>query len=252
MSSTIPPPVVTRPQALPFDKLTWENFEKLCLKIIQDEAAIEHCQCYGERGQSQEGIDLYARKSNSDKYWVYQCKREKNFGPAKIEAAVKKFLAGEWCGKTETLVLCTTESLNSKDRADTLEEQNYILKEQGITLVSWNRNTLSDKLKKLPDVVEDFFGPAWAESFCGQSSRSKTDKEHFKKVQIKYCQWIHNSSATFNISGLGVNLPITKAWLDIYTIEQDESEDKLDSISDEKKQIEQYCQWSKRSEKKKK
>lgn len=222
------------------------------MRLVQGEATIEeHCQLYGERGQNQEGIDFYARKKDSAKYWVYQCKREKNFGPAKIQAAVKRFLAGEWVSKTEMLVLCTTDSLNSKNRADTLEEQHSMLKEKKeITLVSWDCNTLSAKLKKLPAVVEDFFGPAWAESFCGQTRRSHPDKEYLEEIRNRYCQWIYNVSATFNIAGLGVPLPIAKAWIDLYMIEQNESKDKPDSIPNEKKQIEQYHQWSKESERK--
>jgi hypothetical protein len=54
-------PVITRPQELPFDRLTWENFERLCFRLVQREADVEHCQIYGERGQDQQGIDIYAR-----------------------------------------------------------------------------------------------------------------------------------------------------------------------------------------------
>jgi hypothetical protein len=37
-------PVITRLQALPFDRLTWENFERLCFRVVQREADVEHCQ----------------------------------------------------------------------------------------------------------------------------------------------------------------------------------------------------------------
>ena len=40
-------------------------------------------------------FDIYARLKRSTGYRVYQCKREKSFGPAKIRAAVSKFLEGE-------------------------------------------------------------------------------------------------------------------------------------------------------------
>lgn len=155
-SSNVPPPTDTKKQELPFHELSWEDFEKLCLRIVRNEANIEHCQLYGERGQNQEGIDLYARQKQSDKFSVYQCKRQKDFGPAKIEAAVKKFLEGEWINKTATLFLCTMESLTRKDRADKLEEQNKILNEKGINLIPWDSNELSLKLKKLPEIVHDF------------------------------------------------------------------------------------------------
>src|SRR4051812_49420796 len=93
-SSRVAPPVATRPQELPFGSLSWEDFERLCLRLASREGRVDHCQLYGVRGQEQGGIDLYARPRLAAKYRVYQCKREKTFGPAKINAAVEKFLGG--------------------------------------------------------------------------------------------------------------------------------------------------------------
>lgn len=163
------PPVRTRLQELPFGDLTWENFEKLCLRLVRLEAEVEHCQLYGARGQDQQGIDLYARGALDEKFTVYQCKRVRGFGPDEIKKAVSKFLEGDyWPEKTKTFVLCTSESLVSKDRADELEKQSGVLKTRGIRLVSWDKDKLSAKLKELPELVDDFFGRAWVEVFCGQ------------------------------------------------------------------------------------
>jgi hypothetical protein len=86
--------VLTRPQVLPFDELSWDDFERLCLRLAQSEATIEHCQLYGLVGQDQAGIDLYARRMAQATYVVYQCKRQRRFGPAKIKHAVDRFLEG--------------------------------------------------------------------------------------------------------------------------------------------------------------
>ena len=244
-TSLVSPPVNTRKQDLPFHELLWEDFEKLCVRLVKLEANVEHCQLYGVRGQRQEGIDLYARKKDSDKYWAYQCKREKSFDPTKIEAAVTKFLEGEWVDKTEIFVLCTTESLVRTERAEKLEEQKDLLQKKGIVFISWDCNTLSERLKKLPELVEDFFGPVWTESFCGQTRRRHPGKEYLEKIRNRYCRWIHDNSATFNISGLGLALPIAKAWVELDTIDQNASDNKTDSIADE-----QYRQWSGESERK--
>lgn len=107
----VSPPALTRPQELPFGKLTWDNFERLCFRLATKEARIEHCQLYGVPGQNQQGIDIYAKLQGASKYTVYQCKREKNFGPPKIRKAIEKFLSGEWPAKSERFVLCTKESL---------------------------------------------------------------------------------------------------------------------------------------------
>ena len=70
-----PPPVATNFQLLPFQNLTWENFERLCLRYIRLQGSVEFCQAYGLKGQDQEGIDFYARLNQPVRFAVYQCKR---------------------------------------------------------------------------------------------------------------------------------------------------------------------------------
>ena len=40
-SSTVSPPVDTKKQELPFHELSWEDFEKLCLRIVKEEEKVE-------------------------------------------------------------------------------------------------------------------------------------------------------------------------------------------------------------------
>lgn len=166
-SKGVKPPVNSNLQELPFNELTWENFEKLCVRLARLEGNVEHCQRYGVQGDDQDGIDLYARQRTVSTYRVYQCKNEKHFGPKKIEAAVTKFLDGDWVTKADTLVLCTRESLAPVVRANELEKQAKKLRNRGITLLAWDSIELSLKLKALPHIVHDFFSRAWVEVFCG-------------------------------------------------------------------------------------
>lgn len=213
-SRNIELPTETRKQELPFDKLTWENFEKLCYRLARLEAQVEHCQLYGERGENQQGIDLYARKTKSAKYTVYQCKREKNFRPAKIKDAVTKFLEGEWVERTDVFVLCTQESLKGKKRADAFEEQGEILREKGITLLKWDSDELSTQLKEHPKIVADFFNREWVEAFCGreqaESLGGKTDLELISK---DYREWLNKDTADFTVLGFNTKLSIESAWI---------------------------------------
>ena len=50
-SAPLPPPVSTRAQDLTLEKLTGENFERLCLRLARLEADVVHCQQYGTEGQ---------------------------------------------------------------------------------------------------------------------------------------------------------------------------------------------------------
>jgi restriction endonuclease len=165
--SSVPPPVETLIQDLPFNKLTWENFERLCLRIVESESTIEQCYEYGTRGQDQHGIDLLARNRVDGRTSVYQCKRVEIFDPANIEAAVTKFLRDSWAGTATNFVLCTSNELRTTECADELNIQEKRLLEYQIGFEVWNATRLSGKLKKLPELVFDFFGPAWVSAFCG-------------------------------------------------------------------------------------
>jgi hypothetical protein len=116
--SRIDPPVATLQDTLPYEKLDWRDFERLCLRLAREEAEVEECRRYGTQGDDQDGIDLYGRRKFSDKYIVYQCKNEKEFGPAKIAAAVAEFLAGDWVDRTEKFVLCMREGVTTALRED--------------------------------------------------------------------------------------------------------------------------------------
>jgi NACHT domain-containing protein len=175
-SSVPPPPVETLAQDLPFDRLTWENFERLCLRVVESESTIEQCYEYGTRGQDQYGIDLLARNRNDGSTSVYQCEKVKAFGPASIAAAVTKFLQEPWAGTAATFVLCTSNDLRTTDCADEISLQEKRLLEYKTSLEVWNATGLSGRLKKLPDIVYDFFGSAWLFAFCGREHETLISK----------------------------------------------------------------------------
>lgn len=176
-TSSVRPPVVTRGQELPFEELMWEDFEKLCLRLVRQESDVEYCQLYGVRGQKQHGIDIYARRKAKDTYVVYQCKNENNFGVTKIRAAIKRFREGKWFSKSDTFVLCTRESFTETKCADEVERQKQALQKDGVKLIPWDSAQLSSKLKEQPLIVDDFFGREWVKTFCGQEFANRLGKK---------------------------------------------------------------------------
>ncbi len=243
INSLVEPPVETKRQELPFDELTWENFEKLCLRLVQSEANSEdYCQRYGERGDEQAGIDLYARKHLEEKYTVYQCKCEKDFGPKKIKSAVDKFLEGDWVDKTKTFVLCTSESLERKGRADAVIQQRERLLQKQIELIIWDKPQLSSKLKELPELVSDFFGDPWKKAFFSQSIETSLDT---KVITENYLNWLENITASFLVPGLGKELSIETAWIPVRARKlKSESQPSPKTI---KEQLAKYHQDSKKN-----
>lgn len=163
------PPVTTREQVLPFGDLTWENFERLCLRLARREADVRECFLYGEHGQKQRGIDLigYAGDISHRETRVYQCKRQKTFGPAELRDAVDKFFAGKWDPKPKLFTICSRLPLRSTDVQDELGTQRERLAKEGIDFGVWDAEGLSERLKTLPDLVDDFFDRHWVEAFNG-------------------------------------------------------------------------------------
>lgn len=182
-----PPPVVTRAQVLPFSALDWQDFERLCLRVSRLDGVPETWRLFGTAGQAQGGIDIFVRQRTSNKYWVWQAKRHKTFTAAKVKAAVKVFLEGEWPDKSERFAICTATSLRSEAVLTAIEEEAAVLGARGITLEIFDEERLSEVLKAHPDIVNDFFDRPWVERFCGADAAvalgkrlSRTDLSHLR------------------------------------------------------------------------
>lgn len=173
-TTDIAPPVDTLAVSLPISKLTWEDFERLCLRLARVQSDVVGARMYGTPGQSQGGIDLFAHLSESEKYRVYQCKRVKSLEPSLIVAAVDKFLEGSWAERATELVLCSSDELRTAEREEAFETQRKRLKECGITLLPWMAQEVSDLLRARADIVHDFFGQPWVERFCGSEAAATT------------------------------------------------------------------------------
>lgn len=165
---------VTAPQVLPFSGLTPENFERLIVRLLRLESDVLHCQLYGNRGQDQHGIDLYARvPSPADPkraHRVVQCRNVSGMTGRDIATAVDKFIEGHWAPRSETFVIATRASSVRKDRAEAVEESAAKLSKVGVKFELWDSEELSHRLRDQRSVVRSFFGKNTAEQFCSLSS----------------------------------------------------------------------------------
>ena len=170
-NTTVPPPAVTRLQKLPLGALTWENFERLCLRLARLDSMVECCQLYGTRGQDQQGIDIFARANAS--YFVYQCKRVEKFSASDVVKAVDRFRNGVWFSRASKLFLCLKVDATPTGLAEEIEKQDTGLKKDDKELVSWDAERICEILKGHPTIVDDFFGRSWVAEFCGPDAAQK-------------------------------------------------------------------------------
>lgn len=159
-------PVETRVQVLPFDALSWENFERLCHRMIALDGNVEHCARYGRQGDAQEGIDIFARLSDG-KYHCLQAKRHRTYGPAKLRQAVDLFLTGSWAARAAGFTIAIQAQLRSTEMQEEIERQAARLTELNITFLALDGESLTDLLRNKPILVDDFFGRNWVTALLG-------------------------------------------------------------------------------------
>lgn len=163
------PPISTRIQVLPFDALSWENFERLCHRLTALDGDVEHCARYGRQGDAQEGIDIFARQSDGC-YHCLQAKRHQRFGATKLRKAVDLFLAGNWAARTARFTIAVQATLRSIEVQEEIERQAARLSALGITFSALDGEELTDCLRCHPLLIDDFFGRPWVEALLGQDA----------------------------------------------------------------------------------
>lgn len=176
-SGRVAPPIATKADYLPLDQLPWPDAERLFLRLAERDGRAEHAELYGTAGQGQEGIDLFVRNTRDPaasagtdpgrRYTTLQSKRVATLSPAHIITAVDKFFAGSWASRSEVFIYATTHDLRPTALAEELERQADRLHKAGIRLERWGRESVSERLRHLPEIVDDFFGRSWVVEFCG-------------------------------------------------------------------------------------
>ena len=175
-------PVVTKATALPLLDLSWRNVERLFVQLLAGQASVVRTKLYGTAGQEQEGIDVYARllppsRSTADEatdtltaqrlYAVLQSRRVQKLSPNDITSAVDDFLAGSWPASTRTFYYATTFDLTDTRLDGALRAAEQRLAAEGITFIPWGAEDIFTMLRRRPELVDDFFGRHWVETFCG-------------------------------------------------------------------------------------
>lgn len=158
---------------LPFDELSWEDFERLLWRVLRDVEGLRNAYLYGNRGQKQYGLDIVA--FDVDKTGVaLQCKKYKKFTASDLRKAVKKLHESrQKFSEVNRFIIAVSSEGNDTAVIDALRScQNSL---EGIDLDLWDKRELSDKLKNCPEIVIDFFGMPTAEKFCRSFKYQKSE-----------------------------------------------------------------------------
>lgn len=169
------PPIDTKAQVLPIDELQWPDAERLFLRLLHTVRPVQYAKLFGVPGQSQAGIDAYARlpldltteEGGARNYITLQSRRVKSLSAAKINNAVDDLLNGEWAKKTTAFYFATSFDLQDTKLDTAVRAQTERLAKLNIAFVPWGVQEVSALLKEQPRIVDDFFDRPWVERFCG-------------------------------------------------------------------------------------
>lgn len=162
-TEVVPAPVMASIEVLPFDELSWENFERIQWRILQNVEGLREARLYGTKGQKQHGLDVVALSAFGEGV-ALQSKNYKRFGSAELRAAVEKFQNTERPFEVSRLIVGVSSMANSTGIVETLHELQTEL--SPLKLELWDQQALSDLLRSEPLIVIEFFGDPTAERFC--------------------------------------------------------------------------------------
>lgn len=180
------PPVESRLQALPLQQLSWENFERLCARLITKDGAVYECFRYGQPGEDQAGIDLLARRWMDGRVqnWAYQCKKHARLTAVDVRGAVRAFTF-----RADVYVILISVVASTAVRNEVAKHPNVQL---------WDAEDISRKLKDHPRLVVDFFGRTWQQAFSDSVTPLAADSSQdairqMIGLNLNHHEWLHSN-----------------------------------------------------------
>ena len=147
-------PIITRTtHVLPFDRLSWQDFERMCLAMLlrEDFTNLEHLGATG----SENGRDIVGTRG--DELWYVQCKRVSQVGAQDLLQELEKMVGPDKRSKKKRpdgvlfMVSCNVSPI-ARDR--TVER----CQELKVACQIWAQTDLDARVQEHPDVVREFFG----------------------------------------------------------------------------------------------
>jgi hypothetical protein len=211
---------------LPFTGIEWKDFERLCVKLAARDGTVEAAWSYGTAGQAQYGIDVLVRL-NDGTYEVWQTKRYQTFSAANIEAAVALFVKHKWVRKAKRFVLAVACELDKRNVVEALEAARDLLAKRKIIFDPRGATQLTDDLRELPALIDDFFDRPWVERICSAEAVQSLEKRYSRfqeaavreKLRTCYRSWISAIDPGWLVTGLDpqgrprANVPITDRYV---------------------------------------
>lgn len=178
------PTVVSFDQPFPVDALSPESFERFIRYFLDKRFALEggSVNPVGGTGHTQDGIDVEVTFPDGHQFG-FQCKRVREFGPQKVDAAVAKY---QGAAEKKFLVLSRVASPQARQS---------LRKYEGWEL--WDKEDLSLKIRELPKEEQrklvDIFFPTQRLALLGETEPGpwQTDEQFFAPFTGRHSAFHH-------------------------------------------------------------
>ncbi|MFK3943327.1 hypothetical protein ACI2KC_16845 [Pseudomonas monteilii] len=172
---------------LPWEQMHWEDFQKLCARLVQRQYLPSGIQIfqYGKSGQEQDGIDIIWKTTDACKYSVAEVKHWKAVKPSNIQKWLKAFLDGERATDSQIWILCL--SVNIEDDTKLVmawDAAKTELESHDIQALVWDRGFIEELLRGSPELVERFFSKEIRDRFCYTLSMPTEEPRLFRRNYI--------------------------------------------------------------------
>jgi tetratricopeptide (TPR) repeat protein len=161
------PPVVVKPPILPFEKISWLEFQRLCVRLLETVEGVSDVQMFGVQGQTQDGIDVCGHLINGTGI-AWQARRVKRFSAEQFRQAVDEFANGKRPLDATTFAVAVSLALDETEFAEELHALGIKYPDLAISLK--HGGELSKMLEAQPRLVERFFGVDWRKAFCDDAA----------------------------------------------------------------------------------
>ena len=102
---------------------------------------------------------------------------------AVLRTAVDEFLAGKWADTSSSFSIATSAPFVRTELCDCIEAEASKCRARNVEFVLLDQERLSEFLKDHPDLVDDFFGRDWVNSFNGPEAAATLSKRRLTKEQ---------------------------------------------------------------------
>jgi|GEM_PF-3734069 len=187
-----PKPLITdsikpRLGELPWKQMHWEDFQKLCARLIQRQYLGSGAQVfqYGKSGQEQDGIDIIWKTTGACKFSVAEVKHWETVKPSNIQNWLKAFLDGERATDSQIWILCLSVNIEHDTKLvmawDAVKTE---LESHDIQASVWDRGVIEELLRGNPELVERFFSKEIRDRFCYTLSMPTEEPHLFRRTYI--------------------------------------------------------------------